>query len=53
MSPQTWSIEITDAEILEDLCWPGPPPSRWQIPDTAHIDRLIEAVERSAWPAVV
>ena len=24
-------IEITEEEILADLSWPGPPPSRWPV----------------------
>ena len=24
------NIEITIEEILEDLCWPGPPPGNWR-----------------------
>ena len=27
------NIDITLEEILEDLCWPGPPPGRWELPD--------------------
>ena len=27
------NIEITMEEILEDLCWPGPPPGRWEVPE--------------------
>jgi hypothetical protein len=25
------AIEITEEEILADLCWPGPPPGRWWV----------------------
>ena len=24
-------IELTLDEILDDLCWPGPPPGRWNV----------------------
>jgi hypothetical protein len=27
------NIDITIEEILEDLCWPGPPPGRWEPPE--------------------
>jgi hypothetical protein len=48
--PAAWEplIEITEAEILEDLCWPAPPPGRWRLPlthqpHTGHIDALLES----------
>lgn len=25
-------IDLTMDEILEDLCYPGPPPGRWRLP---------------------
>jgi hypothetical protein len=25
-------IDITEAEILADLAWPGPPPGEWPVP---------------------
>jgi hypothetical protein len=48
-------IQITEEEILEDLCWPAPPPGRWHVartaePHTAHIDALLESLERALWP---
>ena len=27
------NIDITLEAILEDLCWPGPPPGRWELPE--------------------
>jgi hypothetical protein len=26
-----FTIELSDEEILEDLCWPHPPPGRWSV----------------------
>jgi hypothetical protein len=26
-----FTIELTQEEILEDLCWPHPPPGRWRL----------------------
>jgi hypothetical protein len=26
-----FSIELSDEEILDDLCWPNPPPARWPL----------------------
>lgn len=26
-----FTIELSDEEILEDLCWPHPPPGRWHV----------------------
>ncbi|MDQ4098124.1 MAG: hypothetical protein M3144_09685, partial [Actinomycetota bacterium] len=39
--PREPAIEISMEEILEDLCWPGPPPGRWLLAEptptrTAH-----------------
>ena len=31
------NIDITIEEILEDLCWPGPPPGRWELPEDDRI----------------
>lgn len=28
-----FAIELTDEEVLEDLCWPHPPPGRWRLPE--------------------
>ena len=25
------ALELTQEEILEDLCWPHPPPGRWEL----------------------
>ena len=51
------NVEITDDEILAALSWPGPPPGRWRVQeglaeargDTAHVDELLEALERALW----
>jgi hypothetical protein len=24
-------LELSEEEILEDLCWPHPPPGRWDV----------------------
>jgi hypothetical protein len=50
-----FTIELSEEEVLEDLCWPHPPPGQWDVgpvrePDTAHIDDLLEASERALWP---
>ena len=36
------NIEITIEEILEDLCWPGPPPGnwRWELRDQPEPDQF-------------
>ena len=39
-------IDITMDEILEDLCYPGPPPGQWRLPpdedgDTDHLAVLV------------
>jgi hypothetical protein len=49
-----FKIEISQEEILEDLCWPNPPPGEWRIDppheaDTGHIEAL-EAIERRRPP---
>jgi hypothetical protein len=31
-----FSIELSDEEILEDLCWPYPPPGRWPLEVSRH-----------------
>lgn len=28
---QAFTIELSEEEILEDLCWPHPPPGRWGL----------------------
>lgn len=28
-----YEVELTDDEVLEDLCWPNPPPGRWALPE--------------------
>jgi hypothetical protein len=28
---QAFTIELSQEEILEDLCWPHPPPGRWSV----------------------
>ena len=50
-----FTIEFTEEEILEDLCWPHRPPGQWGLepprePDTAQIDELLELSERALWP---
>ena len=47
-------FEITDADVLGALAYPGPPPGRWRVParggpETEHIDALLEALERALW----
>jgi hypothetical protein len=47
-------FDITDADILGALAYPGPPPGRWRVPavrgpETDHIDALLEALERALW----
>ena len=47
-------FDITDADILGALAYPGPPPGRWRVPasrgpETDHIDSLLEALERALW----
>jgi hypothetical protein len=47
-------IEISQEEILEDLCWPNPPPGQWRVEppheaDTGRIEAL-EAIERRRPP---
>jgi len=36
------NIEITIEEILEDLCWPGPPPGnwRWELREQPEPDQI-------------
>ena len=36
------NIEITIEEILEDLCWPGPPPGnwRWELRERPEPDQI-------------
>lgn len=26
-----FTIELSEEEILEELCWPDPPPERWNV----------------------
>jgi hypothetical protein len=46
-------FDISEADVLGALAYPGPPPGRWRIPrrgpDTDHIDALLEALERALW----
>jgi hypothetical protein len=47
-------FDITDADILGALAYPGPPPGRWRVPagrgpETEHIDALLDALERALW----
>jgi hypothetical protein len=47
-------FEITDADVLGSLAYPGPPPGQWRVPvargpHTDHIDALLEALERALW----
>lgn len=53
--PRPFEIEISQEEILEDLCWPNRPPGQWRVepphePGTGHIDELLEAIERGRRP---
>jgi hypothetical protein len=46
-----FKIEISQEDILEDLCWPNRPPGQWRVeppqePGTGHIDEPLEAIER-------
>ena len=43
-------IEITEEEVLADLCWPGPPPGRWPVP-AAPSDREAESAEYESAPS--
>jgi hypothetical protein len=49
-TPEDLRIDLTMEEVLEDLCWPGLPPGRWDVPgrETAHVDALLREVERAA-----
>jgi hypothetical protein len=45
--PAPFTIELTEEEVLEDLCWPHPPPGQWRLeeagePDTAHLHEPVE-----------
>jgi hypothetical protein len=31
-----FTIELTEEEILEDLCWPHPPPGQWRLEPPAE-----------------
>jgi len=48
--PQELLIDLSPEELLEDLCWPGPPPGRWNVPgrEAAHVDALLRAIEGGA-----
>ncbi len=39
-------VELSAAEVLADLAWPGRPPGRWFERETGHIDRMLGAIER-------
>jgi hypothetical protein len=47
------AIELSDEEILEDLCWPHPPPGRWGL-DASRPDRAADAhpVDSNGWPRI-
>jgi len=50
----SFKIEISQEEILEDLCWPNPPPGQWRIEppheaDSGHIEAL-QSIERRRPP---
>jgi hypothetical protein len=59
MSPQPdagpFTIELTQEEILEDLCWPHAPPGQWSLeprrePDAAPTEKPLELGERALRP---
>jgi hypothetical protein len=42
-----FSLDLTLEEVLEDLCWPGPPPGRWEgvpvrLRGPADVDVVLE-----------
>jgi lysophospholipase L1-like esterase len=43
------AIELSDEEVLADLCWPHPPPGRWPLEQDKSAS--IDALPRSAPPA--
>lgn len=50
-----FGIDLTMEEVLEDLCWPAPPPGRWQGPPAAidrtateDVDYVLGRLERAA-----
>jgi hypothetical protein len=50
-----FTIELTEEEILEDLCWPHPPPGRWNLepryePDAACTEKPLELGVRALRP---
>jgi lysophospholipase L1-like esterase len=44
------AVELSDEEVLTDLCWPHPPPGRWSLEQEKSAS--IDALPRSAPPAV-
>jgi lysophospholipase L1-like esterase len=45
------TIEISDEEVLEDLCWPSPPPGRWPLRQkSATIEALPAPAGPDSWP---
>ena len=46
--PGDLTIDLSMEEVLEDLCRPGPPPGRWDVPrrESAHVDALLREIER-------
>jgi len=47
------TIELSDEEILEDLCWPHPPPGRWGL-DASRPELGADArrVDSNGWPRI-
>jgi hypothetical protein len=43
-----FTIELSDEEILEDLCWPHPPPGHWSVepPNQSSIGRPTVSASR-------
>jgi hypothetical protein len=44
-------IDLTMDEILEDLCYPGLPPGRWNVPAEAILHEAGELVPDAVWSA--
>ena len=43
-------IDITEAEILADLCWPGPPPGEWAVPQPSARRATARSMSRRIRP---
>jgi hypothetical protein len=48
------TLDLTMDEILEDLCWPGLPPGRWNVPVAVLVavgdDRAVDRKEEQQCP---